>query len=258
MSAVEDLAADYVLGVLGEAEAADVERRLEALSSEDDRALARAVADMREWLLALDLTAPEAELSAGAWQEIESRLGSRPPAALSRPAPSPARAPTPRRRGREPRARRAEAPRPVNRWRPAAIAATLVAIVLAASLVWQSIMPPAPEVLVVLLDSDSRPVAMLEATNDDALVVTPLTEVALQASQVMELWTKPDPDGPPISVGLLEDVARRVLRNAELTRPAAGQLYEITIEPAGGSPTGLPTGPVVGIGNAQVPLVNSL
>ena len=46
------------------------------------------------------------------------------------------------------------------------------------------------------------------------------------------------------------------VRNPDLPQPAAGQLYEITLEPAGGSPTGLPTGPVVGVGNAQVPVLN--
>ena len=57
-----------------------------------------------------------------------------------------------------------------------------------------------------------------------------------------------------MSVGLLQTVARMAVQNPDLPQPADGQLYEITLEPLGGSPTGLPTGPVVGIGNAQVPV----
>ena len=73
---------------------------------------------------------------------------------------------------------------------------------------------------------------------------------------MLQLWTKPDPAGPPVSVGLLQTVARMAVRNPGLPQPTDGQLYEITLEPLGGSPTGLPTGPVVGVGNAQIPVLS--
>ena len=41
---------------------------------------------------------------------------------------------------------------------------------------------------------------------------------------------------------------------ARLPEPKAGQLYEITLEPAPGSPTGRPTGPILVTGFARYPL----
>jgi anti-sigma-K factor RskA len=40
-----------------------------------------------------------------------------------------------------------------------------------------------------------------------------------------------------------------------LPAPHPQQLYEITVEPAGGSPTNLPTGPIPGKGLAQEPVI---
>jgi anti-sigma-K factor RskA len=38
-----------------------------------------------------------------------------------------------------------------------------------------------------------------------------------------------------------------------LPEPVAGQLYEITLEDEGGSATGRPTGPILGVGRASIP-----
>ena len=39
----------------------------------------------------------------------------------------------------------------------------------------------------------------------------------------------------------------------DLPKPVAGQLFEITLEAEGGSATGRPTGPILGVGRASIP-----
>lgn len=57
----------------------------------------------------------------------------------------------------------------------------------------------------------------------------------------------------PVSVGLI-DRARRASFTVPSYPARSQQLYEITLEPAGGSPTGRPTGPVLMKGLAAIPL----
>jgi len=72
--------------------------------------------------------------------------------------------------------------------------------------------------------------------------------------QVMQVWTKPEEDGPPVSLGLLSTGRSSTLTIDGLPTPRPQQLYEITFEPAGGSPTQLPTGPILGKGLAKEPV----
>jgi len=76
----------------------------------------------------------------------------------------------------------------------------------------------------------------------------------MPSNQVMQVWTKPDDDGPPVSLGLLSTGRSDTLTIEGLPTPSPRQLYEITLEPAGGSPTNLPTGPIFGKGLAKAPV----
>ncbi len=61
----------------------------------------------------------------------------------------------------------------------------------------------------------------------------------------MELWVIPA-DGAPRSLGLVNDQGSTMIRTAELdARLAGGAVLALSKEPRGGSPTGLPTGPVL-------------
>ena len=63
-----------------------------------------------------------------------------------------------------------------------------------------------------------------------------------------ELWIVSDALGPkPQSLGLLEGVEAPTRRTIDGLTPAAlrGALFGISLEPAGGSPTGQPTGPAL-------------
>ena len=72
--------------------------------------------------------------------------------------------------------------------------------------------------------------------------------------KVKFVWTLPDADTGPVSLGTLGMAADTRLAGPELPLPGAGQLYEITLEPAPRSPTGRPTGPILAKGFAKPPV----
>ena len=69
---------------------------------------------------------------------------------------------------------------------------------------------------------------------------------ALEAGKALELWVLPA-QGNPVSLGLLpaSGAQLRDLTAAQRTALAGARQLAVSLEPAGGSPTGLPTGPVL-------------
>ena len=67
----------------------------------------------------------------------------------------------------------------------------------------------------------------------------------------MQVWTLYDKAVGPVSLGTLTESKVVRLGSSDLPRPSANQLYEITLEPAPGSPPGKPTGPILIKGYAQ-------
>jgi anti-sigma-K factor RskA len=76
-----------------------------------------------------------------------------------------------------------------------------------------------------------------------ALTVTRVAGQPAPQGQVQELWLIA-PDAAPVSLGLLTDAALSV----PYPELPAGWTLAVSVEPAGGSPTGGPTGPVVAAG----------
>jgi len=228
---IESLAGEYVLGLLSEAEGEAFERRLES-----DAALRRAVRDARDRFHELDATAPTAAAPDGLWQRIESRLDGG--------------------AGGTVMAFRAK-PRTTLRtaafWKGVAAACIVGAIALPLS--WQAIAPPKPELVVVLLDRRSNPGAIVEAFGDRRIRVVPLERFEVPPGKTLQVWTLPNRETGPVSMGLLHSASAIELTGPVLPPPKPNQLYEITLEPAGGSPTGRPTGPVMAKGFARVPQI---
>ncbi|MDF2233799.1 anti-sigma factor [Albimonas sp. CAU 1670] len=247
MSASQELAEAYVLGRLEPEARAEVEARIAAPADAEDAALAAEVRALSADWHDVDLTAPPAPMSPGAWESLQAELS----AERGRAAPAAARPAPPMRAGAR------AVPRPAARtgrgWKILAGATTAASLALAAVLALD-LFTPQPAVMAILLDDDGGSVALIEAFDDDSLRVTPLEDFSPEGAQVLQIWTKPDADGPPVSLGVLGRAMRAIVDGPDLPRPATGQLYEITIEPPGGSPTGLPTGPIVGKGLAQRPL----
>ncbi len=133
-----------------------------------------------------------------------------------------------------------------TRWRgfwlalPTAIAAAWLAV---------AILPaPTAERMAVFADQNAEALWVLSADLDQGLIRTEAVNApALSSNTSYELWVLPT-EGPPQSLGLLPVIAGSVETqiSAQLVAALAGAgRLAISVEPAGGSPTGLPTGPVV-------------
>ena len=126
-------------------------------------------------------------------------------------------------------------------WRRLAVAAALAAVVFAALL----LRPPpsaAPDLLAALSPTGTPGAAFLVRVDADgnAVIVAPAPTPAA-AGRVLELWALAPVAGTPVSLGVLPSAGPARLRAA--VRPGTQLL--LSQEPAGGSPTGQPTGPVV-------------
>lgn len=239
LTADELAAHEYVLGLMDEPARTGFEARLSA-----EPGLARLVAATRDRFVGLDLTADGPPPSEALWARIEAGLGAPDQASASnvvafeRP-----RAPAP-------------APTSLDRrafWRGFA-AAALVGVV-GISSVYLNVRAPAPRLVVVLLNERAEPVSIVEALDDRRIRVVPLKAIDVPEGRTLQVWTLPDPATGPVSMGLLETVRATLLEGPSLPAPRANQLYEITLEPAGGSPTGRPTGPIIGKGFANAPRI---
>ncbi len=226
-------AGNYVLGQLEGVELATFEAILAT-----DAELAAMVARLQAQMQALDDTAEPAPVDAAMWARIEARLG---PQAAAAPAVPVAKRPAPRRSS------------------PAWYTAIAASVVVAAGLGFAagSLMQPEvkPVVIAVLVDeAGTLPGAIVEAFADNSVRIVPFEAFAVPEGSILEVWTLPDAETGPVSLGTFSDPSSITLAGASLPQPQPGQLYEITLEPAPGSPTGRPTGPILAKGLARVPL----
>ena len=230
---MEMLAQDYVLGLLSPDEAAKVEAAMT-----DDNALRIEIVRLQEHFRELDLTAIPETVSDTLWTRIEGRLDDN---VLLLDAGKPIQ------RGSTGRS---------SYWRgfaSAAIAASFLFALITGAFFGLRQPPSEPLVIAILMDQDANPGVIVEALADDRLRVLPLVDISIPEGRVLEVWTLLDPEAGPVSLGLLEEVSEARLEGYELPRPVADQLYEISLEPEGGSPIGRPTGPVLFKGLAKVP-----
>ena len=207
--------------------------------------IAQMVARERERFLELDITAPVASLDDSMWQRIERGIESERGKVVDLDQ---ARARQPQRAPPRP----ASVPRG-GFWRGFA-AATVLAFV-ASGIAYMMTAPQQPRLIVVLLNDQAQPVSIVETLEGQRVRVIPLSAIDVPANRTLQVWTLPDPATGPVSIGLLEQVRATFLEGPVLPAPRPDQLYEITIEPAGGSPTGRPTGPIVGKGYARSPRI---
>jgi anti-sigma-K factor RskA len=141
----------------------------------------------------------------------------------------------------------------VARWRAFAIASSSLAAALALFLLFQSPPPretsPAEPLLVASLQSDSTASAATISLDASAqhLLVTPVS--LPKGQRVPELWIIPE-DGKARSLGVIDAAApsRVSVRPEKRAYLHSGASFAITLEPPGGSPTGVATGPIVASG----------
>lgn len=212
------LAGEYVLGVLPLDERRAVEQRIAS-----EPAFAELVSSWQSELATLDYAyAPEAP-PRGVKARIDARLF-------------------------------AEAAKPAGLWgslvfwRGLALASVAVVAAIGAynlDLVGGSTPGTAPA-LVAELGAPGSAVGLVAALDptSGALQITPAA-FSPDDGKALELWLVPG-EGAPISLGLVpEDGGRLVLDRSLSDQLSAGALIAVSLEPAGGSPTGVATGPVV-------------
>jgi anti-sigma-K factor RskA len=228
---------EVVLGLAGDADIA----RLDELARQDPDIAVR-LEQARQRFGALDDTADVLPLPDGLWARVEARLDApEQQVAEAKAAPDNLIDLDTLRQS-------------VGRWRRAALGGLAAAMLLAVVLGWSVLSQPGPVVVAVLLDDRGEAIALVESGRDNTTQITLLERPDMPSNQVMQVWTKPDDDGPPVSLGLLSTGRSDTLTIEGLPTPSPRQLYEITLEPAGGSPTNLPTGPIFGKGLAKAPV----
>jgi anti-sigma-K factor RskA len=213
----ELIAAEYALGVLDEAGRAAVAERVMR-----DRAFARLVGDWEQrlapWAGEIAEVAPPPEL----WARIAAGL---PTLSRSRPGLW----------------------ENLAFWRNFALASALAAACLAVVAYLGMTSQPTPLIATIEGAGARSFVAALDVKRGTIAVVP--ASYAADATRVPELWLIPA-DGKPRPVGLLRaDKAIALALSPELARLAkANAVLAVSLEPPGGSPTGLPTGPVIATG----------
>lgn len=140
-------------------------------------------------------------------------------------------------------------------WRTVATFAALAAVAgfcLVAVLILrpEAVLPPEPADSVAALVTPTGAVTLARVSGDGTLHAEPFAADPLAEGRTAQLWLVPQA-GAPQSVGLLKTDAATRLESRELAAAPSGARLEITEEPAGGSPTGRPTGTVLAQGTLR-------
>lgn len=227
------LAAEYVMGLLDAEAHADAERR-----TASDADFARQVEAWRVRFSQLDDTAEEVAPAGDLWQRIEGRLAREAP--LVTPL---VQAPAVGLIGR--------LWRNLAALRIATLGSALAAVLLAVVAVMalqhaQQVAARKPIYVAILIDDATRQAgAVVNAFADGRVEMIPLVDMNVPDGRALQVWTLWNREIGPRSVGLLSRAKAIQLDLEKLPGTTADQLFEITLEPAGGSPTGRPTGPIL-------------
>lgn len=110
----------------------------------------------------------------------------------------------------------------------------------------------APHFVAVLQSPDKTAIGWLvEAHAGGTVRLLPLAgSEPVPAGSTLQFWTKGERDAGPISLGLVTPGIPVVVPASKIPGLAERHLFEITLEPAGGSPLNRPTGPILFIGRA--------
>jgi anti-sigma-K factor RskA len=137
----------------------------------------------------------------------------------------------------------------LNFWRYGAIAASLVAVMLALKLIAPTVTPEAIRYVAVLQSPDKKDAGwIVEASAGGKLRLTPLVTTTVAPQKVLQFWTKAQGASGPTSLGLVPPDRVTEIDVARLPTLEREQLFELTLEPEGGSTIGRPTGPILYVG----------
>jgi anti-sigma-K factor RskA len=217
------IAAEYVLGVLGATERREVERRLAR-----EPALAAEVAFWEERLCGLADAVEPAPPPQDAWSRIESAIAETAPRTGGRPSVW----------------------QSLAFWRGLAIGSSTLAASCVAALAYMGMgMAPGPQGLMATLGGDAGQPNFVATVTGNNVVIVPAALLASERRSY-ELWLIPAGETRPRSLGLIEagHPIRLDLHPGVAGRITAAAALAVSLEPAGGSPTGEPTGPIIARG----------
>ncbi|MFI7857304.1 MULTISPECIES: anti-sigma factor [Pseudomonas] len=221
--AMDTLAGEFVLGTLPSEQHAAVLQRLE-----HDRALRAMVDDWETRLLELTALATPHPPSARLWGRIQRSLNER-----VTPQAWP----------------RVKWWQRLGMWQALSATGLVASVLLAFTLLTTP--PPTPQFMVVLVaPSTQAPGWVVQASDSRMIELIPLGNEAIPEGMALQFWTKGNQWRAPVSLGLVKPGELYRLPLQSLPPLEANQLFELTLEKAGGSSTGLPTGPVKFIGRA--------
>ena len=140
-------------------------------------------------------------------------------------------------------------------WRGLAGSGFAAAAVLAVVLLSPANLAPTGSGYLVVLVAPANQSAgwIVQARSPGQLELVPVGQasgVALPDGKSLQFWTKAEGWAKPVSLGLVTPGQTIRVPLDQLPPLQPNQLFELTIEPAGGSPTNLPTGPIQFIGRA--------
>ncbi len=229
----DKLAAGYVLGTMS----ARARRRFE-IYLRGNPPLRRSVARWEERLCPLAEALPPVEPPSRVWAGIVKRL------------------------------RHGPAPRPgfwnnLSFWRMASFASVVLVVALAVVGTFRHEAPvqtakvDAGRMVVVMNDVATNKPAMTASWDmgqpgDRMMRIRVMGHAEMGPNTSWEMWILPDGDGKPISLGLITTHETQLMKipAAMAAKLDAAHGLAMSVEPAGGSPTGLPTGPVLCVGNS--------
>src|SRR5919106_1949658 len=222
----EALAAEYALGSLDRVTRLQVEERMRT-----DPDFARLVDAWEQRLAPVSAVVPPVQPPPEVWLGIEQVL------TAQAPGPRSAMVLPPRRR------RLIDS---LGFWRWSTLGAGALAAALA---LYVAFAPSAPPGRYVAVLSEGGTTPALVVTVDPAarrMTIRPL-ETVPAGDQAMQLWLVASADTPPLSLGLLDPAQEISLDLDPQVEAGVGPsaALAVSLEPPGGSPTGLPTGPVI-------------
>lgn len=230
------LAGEYVLGTLS-----DADQAVFVMALASDAELRAEVAAWQDRLLGLAPPIVAVEPPPGLWSRIEQTLAQAPDA--------------PRQPSRQ-RPQRKQQPlwQRLGFWQGLTTATAFACLALAVSLVLHrgGADTAAPHFVAVLQSPDKTAIGWLvEAHAGGQVRLLPLAgSEPVPEGRALQFWTKGERDAGPTSLGLVTPGTPVVVPASKILGLAERHLFEITLEPAGGSPLNRPTGPILFIGRA--------
>lgn len=226
------LIGEYVLGLLDEAEAADVRELIE-----HDSEAAQMALQWQQHFLELSDQLPPQTPSAQLWQRLQNSLGLTPAVSHANSWLAWWQS--------------------LTTWRLTSAALAFALIIAVLPDLWRT--DTAANSYTVVLQAPgeaAKPGWVVHVDDSGSLRLQPLLSDQIPADRSVQFWTLVDPAIGPRSLGLVEPGKPLQLSAEQIGAVQPGQLFELTLEPAGGSPKDRPTGKVLYIGRAVMASIN--